>query len=237
MHAAAPALVAHRRAVYGRAERPSKLAGIGAAIALHAIVVYLLLQFEPVRSALTAAAPIVVRLVSPPPAVEKRVEPPKPLPVKPRVQRPKPVVQPPLITAITEAPAPFVAPAPPPMPLPPVDAPTAPSAAAVSAPSAPAAPPAPVIPPNFNADYLNNPPPAYPALSRRMGEEGKVVLRVFVNEQGLPAKVELRTSSGFSRLDSVALETVRQWKFVPARRGDQAVAAWVLVPISFSLRS
>jgi protein TonB len=70
-----------------------------------------------------------------------------------------------------------------------------------------------------------------------MGEEGKVVLRVFVNEEGLPAKVELRTPSGFSRLDSVALETVRQWKFVPARRGDQAVAAWVLVPISFSLRS
>jgi periplasmic protein TonB len=232
MHAAVPAIAAHRHAIHGRAaERKSKLVGIGAAIALHAIVVYALLQFEPVRSALTVDAPIVVRLVSPPSAVEKRVEPPKPLPVKPRVRRPKPVVQPPIMTAITEAPTPFVAPAPPPRPLPPVEAPTAASAAAVSAPSAP------VIPPSFNADYLNNPPPVYPALSRRMGEEGKVVLRVFVNEEGLPAKVELRTPSGFSRLDSVALETVRQWKFVPARRGDQAVAAWVLVPISFSLRS
>jgi protein TonB len=184
---------------------------------------------------MTTAAPLVVRLISPPATVEKRVEPPKPLPAKPRVQRPKPVVRPPIMTAITKAPTPLVAPALPPEPLPPIEAPTAPRAAAAAPPAA--APPPPVIPPNFNADYLNNPPPLYPALSRRMGEEGKVVLRVFVNEHGLPAKVELRTSSGFSRLDSVALETVRQWKFVPARRGDQAVAAWVLVPISFSLRS
>ena len=70
-----------------------------------------------------------------------------------------------------------------------------------------------------------------------MGEEGRVILRVLVNERGLPDDVQLRTSSGFSRLDSVALETVRQWKFVPARRGDTPVSAWVLVPISFSLRS
>jgi protein TonB len=52
----------------------------------------------------------------------------------------------------------------------------------------------------------------------------------------MPARVELRSSSGHDRLDAVALETVRRWKFVPARRGDQAVSAWVLVPISFSLR-
>jgi protein TonB len=94
-----------------------------------------------------------------------------------------------------------------------------------------------VIPPRFNADYLNNPAPAYPALSRRMGEEGKVVLRVFVNERGLPEDVQIRTSSGSSRLDTTAQDTVRQWKFVPARRGDIPSGAWVLVPISFSLRS
>jgi protein TonB len=94
-----------------------------------------------------------------------------------------------------------------------------------------------VVPPQFNADYLNNPAPQYPALSRRLGEEGRVVLRVLVDERGLPARVELRSSSGHERLDAVALNTVRRWKFAPARRGDQAVSAWVLVPISFSLRS
>jgi protein TonB len=70
-----------------------------------------------------------------------------------------------------------------------------------------------------------------------MGEEGKVVLRVFVNENGLPEDVQLKISSGSNRLDSTAQDTVKQWKFVPARRGDAPVGAWVLVPISFSLRS
>lgn len=63
------------------------------------------------------------------------------------------------------------------------------------------------------------------------------MLRVFVTDTGVPATVQLKSSSGFSRLDGVALETVKRWKFVPARRGEQPVAAWVIVPISFSLRS
>jgi protein TonB len=116
--------------------------------------------------------------------------------------------------------------------------------AAVQSAPVPAAPstPAPVIaapvtPASFNADYLNNPAPAYPMASRRLGEEGRVILRVLVNEQGLPAEVQLKTSSGFSRLDSVALDTVKHWRFVPARRGKDPVAAWVLVPLSFALRS
>ena len=92
-----------------------------------------------------------------------------------------------------------------------------------------------MIPPSFTADYLSNPPPAYPLLSRRIGEQGRVILRVLVDVQGQPARVELRASSGHERLDAAALETVQRWKFVPARQGDQPVAAWVLVPIVFSL--
>jgi protein TonB len=69
-----------------------------------------------------------------------------------------------------------------------------------------------------------------------MNEQGRVVLRVLVNADGLAERVELRTSSGSSRLDQSALETVRSWKFVPARQGANPVAAWVLVPISFSLQ-
>jgi protein TonB len=106
-------------------------------------------------------------------------------------------------------------------------------AAPVAAPAP--APPAPVVPPSFLADYLHNPPPPYPASSRRIGEQGRVVLRVLVNPQGEPEQVELRTSSGSPRLDTSALETVRRWKFVPARQGERPVAAWVLVPILFRL--
>jgi protein TonB len=102
-------------------------------------------------------------------------------------------------------------------------------------PPAPPAPPAPVHPPSFNAAYLQNPPPLYPAQSRRLGETGRVILRVLVTERGMPERVELRTSSGSRRLDGAALETVQRWKFVPARQGDTPVSAWVLVPILFTL--
>ncbi len=61
------------------------------------------------------------------------------------------------------------------------------------------------------------------------------MVRVFVSSEGLPQKIELGTSSGFARLDEAAMDTIRRWKFVPARQGDQAVAAWVVVPIVFTL--
>lgn len=204
---------------------PSRLPGIAVAVAMHAAAIIALLSYAPARQTLAELAPIMVSLIQP-----QKVEPPQELPkpkpvVKQPVKKPDPKPQP-LPTISEPAPAPSAIVPPPPAPPQPVE-PIA----------APPAPPAPVIPPQFNADYLNNPAPQYPALSRRLGEEGRVILRVFVDERGLPARVELRSSSGHERLDKVALETVKQWKFVSARRGDQAVSAWVLVPISFSLRS
>jgi protein TonB len=87
----------------------------------------------------------------------------------------------------------------------------------------------------FDADYLKNPAPAYPPAARRRGEEGRVVLRVQVSAQGGAEQVEVRTSSGSSRLDEAAAATVSHWKFIPARRGDTPVQSWVLVPIIFKL--
>lgn len=95
--------------------------------------------------------------------------------------------------------------------------------------------PAPLVPPRFDADYLSNPPPVYPALSRRNQEEGRVVLRVLVGADGRTLSVETKTSSGWPRLDRAAEDAVRRWRFVPAREGDRAVQAHVLVPLSFSL--
>lgn len=202
---------------------PSRLPGLAVAVGLHVAVLAALLSYAPARQTLAELAPIMVSLVQP-----QRIEPPQELPrPKPVVSQPvkKPDPRPQPLLAISEA-----VPAPAPAPI--VTPPLTPQPVAVQAQT-----PAPVVPPQFNADYLNNPPPQYPALSRRLGEEGRVMLRVFVDERGLPARVEMRSSSGFDRLDHVALETVKQWKFVPARRGDQAVSAWVIVPISFSLRS
>jgi len=85
----------------------------------------------------------------------------------------------------------------------------------------------------FDADYLHNPAPAYPAQSRRLKEEGTVLLLVRVSAEGTPLSVEVRNSSGFERLDEAGLQAVRQWRFVPAKRGSETVAASVLVPIQF----
>ena len=100
-------------------------------------------------------------------------------------------------------------------------------------PAAPAAEP--VSQARFDADYLRNPAPPYPASARRMGEEGKVILRVLVSPQGNAESVDIKTSSGSQRLDDAAVNTVKHWKFIPAKRGDSPVQSAVLVPIVFKL--
>ena len=119
-------------------------------------------------------------------------------------------------------------------PLPPEPAIVEPIEAAVALETAS---PVPAVPPRFNADYLQNPAPQYPPLARRMREQGKVILRVLVDADGLAERVELRTSSGSARLDQSAQDTVKRWKFIPARQGERNVAAWVLVPITFTLEN
>ena len=90
-------------------------------------------------------------------------------------------------------------------------------------------------PPAFDAAYLKNPAPAYPLMSKRRGEKGRVMLDVRVLPDGTAEQVKLRASSGHERLDQAAIEAVRQWRFVPARSGDEPVAAWVTVPVTFAL--
>jgi periplasmic protein TonB len=93
----------------------------------------------------------------------------------------------------------------------------------------------PISPPIYDADYLHNPAPTYPSLSRRGGEQGKVWLRVLVDTEGSAKQIEIATTSGFQRLDTAAVEAVSRWRFVSARQAERAVLAWVLVPINFSL--
>ena len=89
---------------------------------------------------------------------------------------------------------------------------------------------------HYHADYLHNPPAPYPALSRRLGEEGTVRLRVRVGADGRALMVRLAESSGFARLDDSARETVAQWRFVPARRGQEAIESEIIVPVIFLLK-
>lgn len=188
----------------------------------HALMVSLL-------TALPEPAPALARPEPPPAAIKRQTPTPTPalaVPAKTAaipaaLPEPESPPAPPVVEEVAK-PAPVLQPQP---------------VAAVSAPVRAAPAPVAVQPPSFDADYLHNPSPAYPPMSRRLREQGRVLLRVFVRADGLPEQIELRDSSGYPRLDAAALESVRRWRFAPARQGDKAVDDWVLVPFSFSLRS
>ena len=212
---------------YGQAVPRLSRTGLVFVIAMHCVAFYALLQMNVIK--LPVNIPLLqVELLKPaaPEQPKPEIVPPKPRPIEKRPV-PRPVPQ-----EVT----PLAIPAEAPTPAPPVEVPVAIVPVPVPAPTP--APPAPVAPskPRFDADYLDNPKPVYPSLARRMGEQGRVVLRVQVAANGLPTEVVLHASSGSERLDQAALDTVRRWKFVPARLGDEAVAASVLVPIVFSLK-
>jgi protein TonB len=194
---------------------------LGIVIGAHIAVLLLVVAAKTVMPQIMEM-PLVVDLLDPAPVAQKQPE-AKPLPVaKPQpVRQPLPKTPAPVIEATQSN----------------VAAPSAPVATPPEVKPAPPAAPAaePVSQARFDADYLRNPAPAYPPLSRRMGEEGKVILRVSVSPQGSADNVEIRTSSGSQRLDESAQKTVRNWKFIPAKRGDTAVQSWVLVPIIFKL--
>lgn len=94
---------------------------------------------------------------------------------------------------------------------------------------------APVSMPNADASDLNNPKPYYPSISRKLGEQGKVLLKACVNEVGGLDSVLIAQSSGYDRLDNVAKETVQKWRFVPAKKNGTPVSMCYHLPVNFIL--
>lgn len=218
-----------------------------AVLALHASVIWALQSGAAVHPAERVVPVQVLAELIDSPAPQETAPPtppapsakPIPQPVTPRVQkkaaRPAPAQPQARPLAITDpapspnAPAGSLAPSAPSTPAPP-----APTTAGPAAPPAPPAPAA-VQLPSSSANYLQNPKPAYPPLSRRLGEQGKIIVRVLIGADGQPQKADLKQSSGFDRLDQAALNTVMQWRYVPGKRGDVAEDMWVNVPINFVL--
>lgn len=83
--------------------------------------------------------------------------------------------------------------------------------------------------------YSENPRPVYPDIARRRGQQGVVVLRVWVSKVGFPTKLEVLKSSGYGLLDKAAQESVMRWKFHPALLGNCAIDSVVEVPIRFQM--
>ena len=84
---------------------------------------------------------------------------------------------------------------------------------------------------------MDNPKPVYPSSARRRGMQGVVLLQVSVSHKGKVTGIHVMQSSGFRVLDVAALNSVKQWRFMPARKGDIEVASTVQVPIRFILNN
>jgi protein TonB len=91
--------------------------------------------------------------------------------------------------------------------------------------------------PSVDASAIGNPKPVYPRASKALGEEGRVMLDVYVQADGTVGDIRLHQSSGFERLDDSALRAVRQWRFKPARQAGKQIAMWYVQPITFNLHN
>ena len=170
-----------------------------------------------------------------------------PAPPVPQPAAAEPVQQP-VVRKTQPVPAPAPRPVAAPDPTPSPAAPTATSEPQPAAPSvttpmsaAPTAAPAPapaarVEMPITDADYLQNPPPAYPRMSFRLGEEGTSVIRVLIGPDGRALDAQVAKSSGYARLDQAAEATARSWRYVPGKRGGVPEAMWVNVPIKWEIK-
>ena len=78
--------------------------------------------------------------------------------------------------------------------------------------------------------------PGYPATPRRLGIQGTTMLRVHVLVDGRVGDVLVQETAGHPDLDQAAAEAVRRWRFDPARRGNDPVDMWVLLPVEFRLK-
>ena len=212
--------------------RPGRNAIIAVAVvALHVGFIWALQSGLLMRAAeIIVPAEVLSQFIEPPAPKVTPVPPAPPSPPKAikRVEAKAPAPQPLAIADPTPSPnAPTGVTAPQPAP--------APVAAAVAvAPVAPPSPPA-IQLPSSDASYLQNPKPPYPALSRRLNEQGKTTVRVLIGIDGLPQRAEIAKSSGFDRLDQAAITTIMGWRYVPGKRGGVAEAMWFNVPINWVL--
>lgn len=190
--------------------------GFGFVVLLHVGLIYGLANGLGASVIEAVKAPIIAKIIETPPEQKREEMPPPPPPV------------------LDMAPPPFV---PPPEIQINVPKQTPPKAiqAVQSKAAAPTVPTQPQTQPEVDP---NRPPrhPDYPAASRRLGEEGTVVLLLYVGVDGAVLEARVDKSSGFSRLDQAAVrEALKSWHFLPAKEGGKAVAGWRRFAVSFHL--
>ena len=222
----------------GPAAKRVLLAGM---VAAHLLGGWALLQVPALRKAAGEFAPIMVELIAPTP------EAPRPLPPPPPPPKVVPARMPPPAPLIAAAPPPVPQPAPPfsappPSPEPPaLAAPTTPPASPASplslAPPLPPAP-APAAPRQVlltETDWIRVPQLDYPLASKRLREQGVVLVRALIDLRGLPRQVQLQKSSGFARLDQEALAKALTARVKPRTDNGLPFEFWIVMPLAFEL--
>ena len=218
---------------------------IATAMALHVLLVMLVNSgmLEHVHKDIELP-PVIIELIQP-----KKLEPPPP-PPKPEPKKPEPP-KPPKPEPVKPEPPKVVEQRPePPKPEPPKSAPPAPEALPKPAP-APAPPPEAVAKPapppapapsaaksssGSSAQYVGSCEAPYPTMSKRMNEKGTVVVKVLVKSDGTAGDVELKSSSGYPRLDQAWLEAIKTCRFTPSTGSDgKPIDEWFSAPHTFRL--
>lgn len=207
---------------------------LASVLALH-VVLYYGISSGMVSQVVAAAMPrtVYVEFVAPTETA------PTPEPVIPKTVQltPPPLVVPPIVPVVIQTPNPNAISIPQPQPAP-LEKTAAPAVVAVAAPAAAPAP-APSAPRTITSgvEYIQAPQLKYPNVSKRLGEQGQVLLRVLIDEKGNPSQVVVQTSSGFARLDEAGRQAVLRAQFKPNIEDGRPVPAYVVVPLNFALTS
>jgi protein TonB len=194
-----------------------RLSVLATIVAVHAAGLYVALTFAPQIKQAVAQVPLTVSFVSQPKELPERQLP------QVAVVTPQPIMQQPVLPLI-ELPS---------------DA--APAARAITIPTPAPASPAQQEPDRSTpklvsvVEYVREPSPRYPPQSRRLREQGLVVLRVVIDEHGAASSIEIETSSGHARLDDAARDAVLRAAFRPYVEDGEPRRALVLIPIEFAL--
>lgn len=176
-----------------------------------------------------------------PPAPKEAPPPPKPPAqvAQPLVKNKAPTVPPPPLlmatadpTPSTNAPVGVLTPQP---PAPPITVAVANTTEPAPDPVPPPPAPTRVELPSTDADYLQNPRPVYPAMSKRLGEQGQVIYSVLIGVDGNAISARLVKSSGFDRLDAAAYAAVMRWRYVPGKRSGVVTQMSYNAPINWVL--
>ena len=208
------------------ASRAVNWPAIGVIAGLHVALLVGLVTMDVVSLKLPTAEPMLVDLIpsAPPPA------PPEPV-AQPQLEVIPPVIVPPSLDILPPRESPVqavVAETPPPV--------SQPAVVSTPAPAAPAARPSAVTVADLSTTMVSAAPPRYPVESRRLKEEGTVVLLLTVGTDGRVADIRVSRSSGFDRLDNAALSAVKKWRWSPTLRGGQPVSVQGFVEIPFVLK-